>query len=524
MAEDRLPENPEDWPSNPFEVLGIPFDADSAAIRKAYRDLIHQYKPERAPEQFRRIREAYERVRQQNPRRLAMPRFSLGSVDAMFSTEPEANPPRKDVPDGQQPNPDPAPDGSAAPDHRPPSADDPPKPPRPRLDLRAEIRAAWELALAGQPKEAYERLAELSLGVPLNDEIASRRYWLIRLAPEVKPGRRAVEELYPVVQSLGLNGVVGQLYLAEITRDADEALSERCAALMGDLRNARWRRPLQRVRWRAAAKNNLWHIIDSDLERLRGDHPLDPIPWLWGHVDLLKVCLGASSGAAQERAAASTQILNEEVDWSRETQVIEAEAETVQRLLAESESPGKWQQFQFSVGDMPRIPWEELASFRVAGPIDPRCLRLRLEPLLAAWSRDVFRGLKQLDLLFHHFPGHAVELCRLISDELFEGLGVESTLSGEELRQTMLLDMQCDRRLRHLSTGPSLAEFRRGILCFCVEEQVDLEPVIEVLSQLMPNLPWDSEFHPLRLESDDALQTVVRGCLALWEEPARVMS
>jgi hypothetical protein len=51
-----------------------------------------------------------------------------------------------------------------------------------------------------------------------------------------------------------------------------------------------------------------------------------------------------------------------------------------------------------------------------------------------------------------------------------------------------------------------------------------LEPVALTLHELMPNLPWDSEFHPLSLEADDALRTVIRGCLALWEEPAGVVS
>lgn len=99
-----------------------------------------------------------------------------------------------------------------------------------------------------------------------------------------------------------------------------------------------------------------------------------------------------------------------------------------------------------------------------------------------------------------------------------------SMIRGGELRQAVLIDLFQERRLKRPIQHLHLSEFRRGVLRFCVEERVDLEPVALTLSELMPNLPWDSEFHPLRLEADDALQTVIRGCLALWDEPAAVLS
>ena len=48
---------------NPYHVLGVRQDATEAEIKKAYFQLIRQHSPEHDPEQFKRIRQAYEQVR-----------------------------------------------------------------------------------------------------------------------------------------------------------------------------------------------------------------------------------------------------------------------------------------------------------------------------------------------------------------------------------------------------------------------------------------------------------------------------
>ncbi|RKH42353.1 hypothetical protein D7Y23_31410 [Corallococcus sp. AB050B] len=45
---------------NPYEVLGVEQDADARAIKKAYFERVRQNPPETHPEEFRRLREAYE--------------------------------------------------------------------------------------------------------------------------------------------------------------------------------------------------------------------------------------------------------------------------------------------------------------------------------------------------------------------------------------------------------------------------------------------------------------------------------
>jgi curved DNA-binding protein CbpA len=48
---------------NPYRILGLERGADDAAIKRAYFALVRVHPPERDPETFKRIRGAYERLR-----------------------------------------------------------------------------------------------------------------------------------------------------------------------------------------------------------------------------------------------------------------------------------------------------------------------------------------------------------------------------------------------------------------------------------------------------------------------------
>ena len=59
---------------NPFTVLGLEEDADDEAVRAAYLAALRKSPPDRDPEGFRRIRDAYEALRD-TERRLALRLF-----------------------------------------------------------------------------------------------------------------------------------------------------------------------------------------------------------------------------------------------------------------------------------------------------------------------------------------------------------------------------------------------------------------------------------------------------------------
>jgi curved DNA-binding protein CbpA len=49
--------------SNPWEVLGLAENCDDDTIRRRYLELVRQYPPERNPDRFAAIRQAYDSTR-----------------------------------------------------------------------------------------------------------------------------------------------------------------------------------------------------------------------------------------------------------------------------------------------------------------------------------------------------------------------------------------------------------------------------------------------------------------------------
>ncbi len=49
--------------ADPYEVLGVGRDADESTIRRSYLELVRRHSPERDPERFAEVREAYDHLR-----------------------------------------------------------------------------------------------------------------------------------------------------------------------------------------------------------------------------------------------------------------------------------------------------------------------------------------------------------------------------------------------------------------------------------------------------------------------------
>ncbi len=49
--------------TDPYEILGVSPEADEATLRRRYLELVRQHPPEKCPQQFSAIREAYEQLR-----------------------------------------------------------------------------------------------------------------------------------------------------------------------------------------------------------------------------------------------------------------------------------------------------------------------------------------------------------------------------------------------------------------------------------------------------------------------------
>lgn len=49
--------------SDPYHILGLPYDSTDETIRRRYLTLVRTHTPEREPERFAAIREAYDKLR-----------------------------------------------------------------------------------------------------------------------------------------------------------------------------------------------------------------------------------------------------------------------------------------------------------------------------------------------------------------------------------------------------------------------------------------------------------------------------
>jgi curved DNA-binding protein CbpA len=66
--------------TDPYQVLGLPADADDDAIRRRYLELVKQFPPGQHPERFAAIRQAYDRLRDLTTRVRHRP-FEAGDAD-----------------------------------------------------------------------------------------------------------------------------------------------------------------------------------------------------------------------------------------------------------------------------------------------------------------------------------------------------------------------------------------------------------------------------------------------------------
>jgi len=68
----------------PFEILQIDHESDDEAIRKGYLAMVQQFPPERFPDEFQRVRAAYESIKTEKARiALALFDHSLPDMNEM---------------------------------------------------------------------------------------------------------------------------------------------------------------------------------------------------------------------------------------------------------------------------------------------------------------------------------------------------------------------------------------------------------------------------------------------------------
>jgi hypothetical protein len=248
-----LPDNLSQWPESPFELLGVPLGTPARELRRAYTRLIRTYKPEQYPEEFRRIREAYE--------------SALRFADLFTLDEGEA--------DSSQPE-----EAPASPPSEAASADGTViVPSAPHADVSAEASAPpsredgpeefWQLALAGEEARAYRGLVAWTVRHPGWRDAILRLYWLLRLSPSLDATRSPCDWLVEGLCAGRLGGPLRELYRRELADRPAEALTARCDRLLDCPADTAVLADLVEGRWQALVQGGAWDRLAADLEALR---------------------------------------------------------------------------------------------------------------------------------------------------------------------------------------------------------------------------------------------------------------
>ncbi len=462
MSAEHLSDDMASWPADPFALLGVSPGAADADVKRAYTRLVRRFKPEHHPDQFRRIREAYEFCQERA---------------AWYRPDPaEVSPPP----------PPPVRPSSPPPDVPRPTVIDAAVEPAPPGDPVEEV---WELAVEGREAEAYSELVRLHESGHPGATLPLRLYWLLAVNPALDPTRTRHHWLADALARTGFRGPAVELYRRELETDPEGALGDPheggsyFRALTGGAPAAA---VLGVVRWRVSAAGRLgWPArIRADLNAVRGAVVLsDEAGWL----GLLVLAAGWVAWAGNTD---TQQFIADEVAGLTHLQLSQSplfdRLEEIEQVAKDVE----WGRY----AHLP-LAMFALAAVSFADPGYARPAEVEAAAVaLCAWGDDV---LTKLDSAFVNRPAHLLLLAREFDHYLrARGVWDVSEIPDDRLRGLA-------RRLGLQRPRPYAESLRSEILHLLIEHAVHPRELAAALAD-DPQEPY--HLPAPRLDRDLALQ------------------
>ncbi|QDT65547.1 hypothetical protein [Calycomorphotria hydatis] len=256
-----LPDDVSQWPNDPRLLLGVDRHTDEKTLRRAYTKLIRKYKPEQYPEEFQRIRAAYEQLKQI----IAYGGFSR-EID-YFQTHSSSTTSR-----GERTSSGSTSAGETEADSNRNEVFDDPEARKPRESPEA---IAWKLLREGDPGQAYEDLATLHRQGTATEETYLSLYWIVILFPKVVQSKeekkrfQACEWLVLGMERLGLRDRLLQVYNYVLKQSRSEVLGPRSLRVFDCKGPFDRRLSILEQRWNAALTYDKIHLIEDDLKHCR---------------------------------------------------------------------------------------------------------------------------------------------------------------------------------------------------------------------------------------------------------------
>ena len=464
-----LPESLDDWPRDPYDLLGVTRSSTWKEMRRAYAARIKLYKPEQFPAEFQRIRAAYELLQRWHDR----PGEATESPPMPFLLNVELP---------AEPSPRPATPGetSARNSARPPS-------------FAQRLEQALQLMQKGEFRAGFRELRALDTERPGTPEVCLPAFWALQIHPELVPGILPLTVLVRALQQHPHEDSIWTVCLQEVQWNRVAALSGVCRELLEHCQPSyEWKRLIV-LRWQAALQQEQWELLEGDLLLLRARLELDqPRTWVELLISLVEATVWSTNPAAIKLFSQAYHELNQLPEWSLplagQLDQLDYLLEAVKSLPKnfERDSPDWfhlcrecWNPYSPMFQQTARtMGWEWYA--------DPRLVHRRLVKFSTISPLVVYRLMDSLE--------SALQYPLYLDDE-----------RAEWIRERML-DL-----IHELSDAEVRRRLTEELIGFCLRERVSLGALLRLCSE---RGEWGLERLPEWFGEDPALHIVIAGILA----------
>jgi len=464
MAEIELPDDPRDWPKDPYELLGIDRQSAAADAKRAYLRLVRRFKPEHFPEQFQLIRQAYDRIEAQR-----QSRYYFQSQDELPGTR------TVEIISSA---------GSA-------ETTEHPRPHNPR--------DAWRLALAGEHQAAYRQLLDLHHREPNQAEYSVGLYWLLTADPEVDPGASREDYLVAALRGAGFYSQAWQLYRRAALAHPQEAFSERFDTLLQATTAIEDLLKLLTVRWQVALRYDNYSRVIADLALMQHRFVEAGLE-SWARL-LFLAADHLAWGPAQVSQQAFVRCGQELNDLPHLHHAFDREFSRLDMLRDVRHG------LQLVTRDYDIRSWLAALPYFWIGDTDE--VHIRLATIYPQLLRDPFWSLATLDAIgrSNHTLLHL--LCELLAAGRNDD--AEDDEQNAERREPAAVQELVWRLLRRHANGIEYENLRKELLDLCIQELIDPR-LVAAISSTIPGI--DYQFIEL-MRADSALIAVYSAHLAV---------
>lgn len=494
--EKPLPEDVQHWPTDPATLLGVSSDASRRDVKRAYTRLIKKYKPEHAPEEFRRLRSAFEELDQQLEWREIYQLRRRDSSDDDVET-PIASVVDDELGDTTIQRVDDIGKQSDAAD------DSPSRQKSARGAGEASSDQLWQQALDGGDLTAvYNGLLRWSRQRLPSEVDYARLYWLQTLVAKLDPERDPCQWLIEGLQKHGSSGRLLEMLDVEVRRRDGQVPQFLEEGVLNLQFSAGMLVSLADLRWYAARRQNRIDVIIQDFDLLRRRFLDEADEWLrLLSIALHHVALTHTPGFINQVREELSQVTSAtSQDWIWDS--VEAALRLHDAWL---NTPVELQRQPYvrpilkEIVQLIEATWESsVAEARI--PVLNFCL------LMSDTPKTRLNELQRLD----QSRPLVLRLCTLLDQQLaMKGLHRSSEL-------TPGLNEELQRFIRKHFVRSQSHDFYEVVLDFCLQEAVTPHDIAAALDRFAVAVPDQYYETAEQITKNLALHCVVQAHRLLW--------